>query len=268
MLTVACVWFGPKYGVEYVERLRDGVARHLSRPYRFVCITDHLTGLRGVDMVAPPSEHRWPGWWAKMNLFDARPWYRRDRMIYLDLDTVIVGDLSPLADWPDDFGICANFTKRAGLKTPCNYGSCVMSLAPGFGGGVFSAFTSEAGRIMEACPCGDQQAIEQLRPCASYLQDELPPGFFLHYRNLTARKPDGCAVVIFAGSHKPIADITMTLENLGERAYGVRPPNEATGQKIAPVPNGLVGQITACFDELESAVNRLETMADRVRSLA
>lgn len=202
MLTVACVWVGNKYSVEYVERLRDGVARYMRVPYRFACYTDRYESLRGVEMVHIAEASAWPGWWSKMNLF-RYAWPRVGWTLYLDLDTVIVGDLSPLADWPGDFGICQNFTKLAGLNTPCNYGSCVMSLAPGFGDEIFNAFAADAPALMAAHPCGDQHVIEKLAPNAAYLQDYMPPGFFLHYKKLTDRKPDGCSVVIFAGAHKP-----------------------------------------------------------------
>lgn len=40
------------------------------------------------------QEHRWPGWWCKMGLFDPRI---EGDVFYCDLDTVIVGDVSHLA---------------------------------------------------------------------------------------------------------------------------------------------------------------------------
>ena len=41
MLTVACVLrSGPEYRAEHVAALAAGVIRHLSRRYRFVCLTD------------------------------------------------------------------------------------------------------------------------------------------------------------------------------------------------------------------------------------
>src|SRR3546814_12241945 len=54
-------------------------------------------------------------------------------LVYLDLDTVVAGDLAPLAGWDaGPFGLCANFTRLAGHSAwPCRYGSCVMSLAEG-----------------------------------------------------------------------------------------------------------------------------------------
>ena len=36
-VTVLCVKFGTKYGPNYVERLRNMVARHMTIPYEFAC---------------------------------------------------------------------------------------------------------------------------------------------------------------------------------------------------------------------------------------
>lgn len=86
MNTVACVLrSGGRYGLEYVHRLADGLARH-EPSARFVCFTDlQIPGISTVEL-----SYDWPGWWAKMHLF--RPGLFRGGVLYLDLDTVIVGD--------------------------------------------------------------------------------------------------------------------------------------------------------------------------------
>lgn len=89
MLTVVCVLKGGgDYRPEHVHALRDGVARNLTTPHQFVCLTDmavdcdHLWLLRG-----------WPGWWSKMELFDGRI---TGPTLYLDLDTIITGPLDEI----------------------------------------------------------------------------------------------------------------------------------------------------------------------------
>lgn len=84
---VACVLkSGGDFDAEYVERLRDGVKKYLG--IRFVCLSD-------VDVPCEriPLTQNLPGWWSKMELF--RPDIEGD-IFYLDLDTVIVGDLRPV----------------------------------------------------------------------------------------------------------------------------------------------------------------------------
>ena len=50
-ITVLCVKFGNKYGPEYVERLRNMVSRHMTRPYEFACLTDDPNPISGVRTI-------------------------------------------------------------------------------------------------------------------------------------------------------------------------------------------------------------------------
>jgi hypothetical protein len=43
----ACVWVGNKYPIEYVERLRRGIARYYRHPHEFVCFTDKPEKVEG-----------------------------------------------------------------------------------------------------------------------------------------------------------------------------------------------------------------------------
>lgn len=202
MIEVACVRTGYKYSPDYVFRLKAMVARHLSLPHRFTCFTDDPAALPGIHTIDIGREA--PGWWGKMELF-AHQANSTSRLVYLDLDTVVAGDLSPLAQLGVEFGICGSFTRAAGNKQwPCGYGSCVMVMAPGFGAEIAEQWRLKAGRLMqEAGRYGDQWVIERLHPTATILQDVLPPGFFLGYRDLQTARPEGCSLVIFAGSAKP-----------------------------------------------------------------
>jgi hypothetical protein len=198
MITVACVRTGKKYGVEYVDRLRAGVARHLKYRHRFVCLTDGPDELPGYEVV-PISL---PGWWGKLSLFEPT-WRVGERVLFFDLDCVPIGDLTPLADLRVPFGICDNFARLAGAAWPCAYNSSVMTLGPDWGAHIWEAFSSDAdGFIERAGQYGDQKVIEELEPDAVVLQQVLPLGFFLGYRDLPA-KPRAAAIVVFAGSKKP-----------------------------------------------------------------
>lgn len=88
MLTVACVLkSGGIYDATWVARLRDGVARHLPIEHRFVCLSDVDVPCERIPLV-----HGWPGWWSKIELFKLP-----GPVLFFDLDTAIVGDLSEIA---------------------------------------------------------------------------------------------------------------------------------------------------------------------------
>ena len=64
------------YDTDYVDRLAEGIGKHLTE-FEFEVIED------------PP----WPGWWSKMGMFS--PDVRGD-YLYLDLDTIIRGPIDDL----------------------------------------------------------------------------------------------------------------------------------------------------------------------------
>jgi hypothetical protein len=103
VLTVACVLrSGGIYDAEWVRKLRDGVAGNLTLPHRFFCMSD-------VDV---PCEHApllndWPGWWSKIELF--RYGLFVGPVLYLDLDTVVVGSLDTIAVHPHRFTMAHEF---------------------------------------------------------------------------------------------------------------------------------------------------------------
>jgi len=95
MLKVACVYrSGGDYNADYVRRLHAGVEEYLQRPHEFICLTDRSGEIEKMSGIKPCSLRRdWPGWWSKMELFAMQP-----PILYFDLDTVICGDIGPVAD--------------------------------------------------------------------------------------------------------------------------------------------------------------------------
>lgn len=114
VLTVACVYrSGGDYDRNYrryVRNLREGFRRHLRTPHRFVCMTDlppPYEGLEGAEVV--PLLYNWPGWWSLVELFRLT-----GPVLFTGLDTVLVGDISPLGELalaagPRDFYMVRDF---------------------------------------------------------------------------------------------------------------------------------------------------------------
>ena len=96
--TVACVLrSGGDFTPHHVAGLRDQVA-HFMPEARFVCLSDVLVPCDRLPLVSTL-----PGWWAKLELFQAF-----SRALYLDLDTVLVarpdaligaGKFCMIGDW-------------------------------------------------------------------------------------------------------------------------------------------------------------------------
>lgn len=98
VVDVACVIHGTGYDWTYVDRLYNMVTRNLDRRVNFHVYTEE-SRLVPSHMIKHVLED-WPGvsgprksWWYKMQLFNTR--HFQGRLLYLDLDTVIVNNI----DW-------------------------------------------------------------------------------------------------------------------------------------------------------------------------
>lgn len=93
MITVVCVEWGNYLGraQEYIDKLRAAVARNLLSRHEFVALRLDEPGDR-----SRITDHgsRFTGWFQKLEIF--RPGLFAGRVMYLDLDSVIVGGLDPL----------------------------------------------------------------------------------------------------------------------------------------------------------------------------
>lgn len=93
--TILCVRFGNKYGISYVERLRNMISRHTTIPYKLVCLTDDPTPVKDVTLIVQKNAGYLKGWWHKVHMFDGRlPLV--GRILYVDLDVVICGNIDKL----------------------------------------------------------------------------------------------------------------------------------------------------------------------------
>lgn len=198
-LTVLCVLkSGGDYGVEYVRKLRDGVAKHLTIPHRFVCLSDVPVPCKRIAL-----KHDWPGWWSKLEIF--RPRVITGKTLYLDLDTIIVGDLDRITEIPDDFAML-NVTGND--KKLGNAG--VMWFAKAFPH-VYKRFAEKPEYWIDYHVkngrdryIGDQAFINDCFETIPKLHQSLP-GFFRSYKydRCQERIPSGCSVVCFGGLPRP-----------------------------------------------------------------
>ena len=88
--TVACVYWGNKFPIDYVYNLKAAVKRNTTIDHNFVCYSDKAISGVDVKVLRPGYE----GWWNKLQMFDPAQ-KTSERMVYLDLDTLITGNL----DW-------------------------------------------------------------------------------------------------------------------------------------------------------------------------
>lgn len=189
MLTIACVLHqsvdGP-YHPLHVERLRAQVAPHAPE-HRFVCLTNapHWERPEGIERI--PLEDGNAGWWAKIELF--RSGLFSGRVLYLDLDVEVVGDLTPIIEYPSGFAAIKDYVNKDQIN------SSVMVFDAGAGN---AAYTSDP-PITDYH--GDQGWISDAIPDI----DRLPGDWCPSYRLQVARfgRPQNAKVVVWHGQPKP-----------------------------------------------------------------
>lgn len=108
--TILCMKWGTKYGADYVNRLYGMVRRHLRGEFRFVCLTDISEGIRAEVQCLPIPDLALPEGipergWKKLTTFAADLHGLKGTALFLDLDVVIVDDITPFFELPGDFRI-------------------------------------------------------------------------------------------------------------------------------------------------------------------
>lgn len=113
---IICIRWGEKYGVEYANRLYAMVARNITPPFAFYCITDRAEGLRPeiVPIPLPDLDCEMPktrqGIWGKSRLWRADLGGLTGPVLFMDLDVVVTGSLNPFFEHgdPDDVILTRN----------------------------------------------------------------------------------------------------------------------------------------------------------------
>jgi hypothetical protein len=220
-VTVVCWKWKPSsgqkpinYAAEHVNVLYRMVRRHYSRLKRFVCITDEAKGLDSDIEAFPlwadharilnPSGAQLPSCYRRLKLFDPDIANQLGtRIVSLDLDLVITGDLGPLWDRPEPFiGWMAPSTAHGHV-----YNGSMWLFHAGTHADIWNKFDPGASPKVttKARYFGSDQAW------ISYMVGQKAAGWtaadgvysFPRDVKRTARMPSNARMVIFHGSLKP-----------------------------------------------------------------
>lgn len=135
------------------------VARHLTLPYEFVCLTDDSTPIDGVRSIVQQPENYSKGWWYKVHMFDpSLP--IQGRILYFDLDVVIHNNINKLVEnYSSDFLGIRDFNRK--FRPDWNMlNSSVMSWIAGSQSNIFIEFQKNKFQALRLH--GDQDWIWKL----------------------------------------------------------------------------------------------------------
>lgn len=231
MLNILTMKWGTLYSSDDVNRLYRQVRRHLSRPHRFVCFTDDAAGLdAGVEAQPLPElglpEGHGDTRWRKLALF------RRDlgglagTALFLDIDLVVVDDLSPFFELPGEFLIIRdddlfrakplrklNPERDRFLHSVGN--SSVFRFEIGAHAYILDAYLADPAAATAQYEISQQFQSAQLAShghlnywprgwCVSFKNDCVPRNLLSYLRPPSL--PEGARIVLFAGEPK-MADV-------------------------------------------------------------
>jgi len=126
---VLCLKHGTKYSADYVNKLYNGVKRHCTLDFEFVCLTEDPSGIND-DITVLPLPGGISGWWCKPYIF-SNDLPLKGTVLYIDLDVVIANNIDKLFTWqPDRWCTLRDFT-RVMRPTWHKYNSSVIRFRVG-----------------------------------------------------------------------------------------------------------------------------------------
>jgi hypothetical protein len=194
---------GGEYSKVHVAFLKEQLAR-VAPDMKLVCLSDQSTPAH----VTIPLRHGWKGWWSKMALF--APDIGGD-ILYCDLDTLLVGDLSPLAALKRTTVLRDFYADRRTDIGPNPIGSGLMFLTEADRAEIWKAWFTNPGQWMTlAGRLGDQFVIgDIIGGTADRFQDVLQGkvcSYKAHIRDAgLSAPPPGTSIVCFHGRPRPWA---------------------------------------------------------------
>lgn len=229
MINVACLKFGNKYGPIYVNRLFYAVKRNLTLPFNFFCFTEKPGGIHKDVNIIPLPMKNIDGWWHKLYMFSENNPID-GRIFYLDLDTLVTGNLNEIASCAKGFIVLHDFFR---IRMPNNkdkfgfgrdaVGSGVLSWESGKHTHIWETFAKNPKKAVQSLhPHGDQKWIERHQKERLYWQDLFPNqvvSFKVHCRS---GLPKNARIVCYHGKPGIEESINSTTKVQG---YNIKPTN-------------------------------------------
>jgi hypothetical protein len=220
-VNIICMKWGKRYPSRYVNVLFRSIGRHLSRPFRFVCLTDDTDGLvDGIETHPFPenpgiTQARWPNVFMKLVMTRDGFAGLEGPTLFLDLDLVILDDIDCFFDYqPGKNCIIHNRIERRKqiLRPRPEIGnSSIFRFEAGKSGYIYDTFLREMDRAQDRAVFQTEQAFltyamkerhwwpeEWVRSFKYHCRPTFPLNLFV-----TPAKPKGAKVLVFHGKPDP-----------------------------------------------------------------
>ncbi len=203
MLTVMLVYkTGGVYELQDVCALKKQIKEHLTIEHHIVCLTDDYRGVHSLGIQPIQLTQSWPGWWAKMEMFN--PYLNFPRVLYFDLDTVIVDNIDTIGEFKGSACFLSDFNNPDCLATG------MMGWENGALNKLYEAFKKDWGHHLlkykgVGVRKGDQGFIQSIIKKDHYRWQDLFPNQIVSYKKHFLKKgmDEKTKVICFHGRPKP-----------------------------------------------------------------
>jgi hypothetical protein len=116
-VNIVCLKWGDVYSPDYVNNLYSMVKRHITLPFRFICLTENSQDIRSEveiwplpEFEEPPAEYaKFCQAWRKLALFKPGVADMKGKVLFLDLDVVIMGNIDCFFSFSEKLSIIENW---------------------------------------------------------------------------------------------------------------------------------------------------------------
>ena len=200
---VICLKWGDKYDSMYVNRLHNGLKNNCTLPFELHCFTEDSRGIDSDVVIHDlPYSDQISSWWNKVWLFsDEVPFEKGERVLYIDLDTLITGNIDVILS-DDTSGMVMLRDFYWGIaKTATQSASGLMAWNIDELTHIWHEFKKDSdSAINSVYPHGDQVFISKcLNNEVHYWQDLYPEQVVSFKVHCNSGLPSSASVVCFHG---------------------------------------------------------------------
>jgi len=214
-VNVVCLKWGELYGAEYVNKLFNMVSRNLSLPFRFICLTENGNGLEPGVEIWPLPEFEEPPWeyarvcsaWRKLALFKSGLADMQGKILFLDLDVVIVDNIDCFFTYSKTLAMIENW-----YQPNQNIGQAsAMCFAAGEPERLLTHYLADPLMVLNQYPTeqafisghlnGECAFFPELW-CQSYKMHAMPQGLKKFFKRANVL-PQGAKILVFHGRPNP-----------------------------------------------------------------
>jgi hypothetical protein len=216
IVNIVCLKWGDVYSPDYVNNLYSMIKRNITLPFRFICLTENSQNIRAEveiwplpEFQEPPLEYaRYCQAWRKLALFKSGLAGMQGKVLFLDLDVVIMSNIDSFFSYSKKLSIIENWYQPGRLvgqaSVICYDSGQVEFLLQHYLDDpikVLKEYRTEQAYITGFL---GKEGLDYFPPgwCISFKKHCMPSGI-ARFFSAKVRKPTAAKIVVFHGRPNP-----------------------------------------------------------------